>query len=118
VLWTAPLDSQESVPESAAGFDRIHARRSMSTSLSWRVNISTLPSLGKETSLRMSDPARSWQRLGPTAWEMRTSGPRPGRSYPPEHQSPGPTLREIHRQQKKGLSMAMSINDVDTRINS
>jgi hypothetical protein len=117
-LW--PLDSEEPVSGSPTGI-RPHPRRQINVDFSQlaRVNISTLPSLGKETSLSVSDAASSWQRLCPTAWEIRTSGPLgPRLSYPLEHQSPrADPVRDTSLTRRRELSMAMSINDVDTRIN-
>jgi hypothetical protein len=107
-------------PGSATGF-RPHPRRQIYVGLSQlaRVNISTLPRLGKETSLSVSDAARSAQRLGPTAWEVRTSGlPASGSQLSTGTQIPPADLaRDTSPTRRKELSMAMSINDVDTQIN-
>jgi hypothetical protein len=91
----------------------------MSTSHLTRVNISTLPSLSKETSPSVSDAASSWQRLSPTAWKMRTSGP-PASGSQLSTGTPIPRadpVGDTSLTRRKELSMAMSINDVDTRIN-
>jgi hypothetical protein len=77
---TGALDCGRSTPKSQSRVPygiRPHPRRQINVDLSQlaRVNISTLPSLGKETSPSVSDAASSWQRLSPTVWEMRTSGP-------------------------------------------
>jgi hypothetical protein len=74
----------------------------------------------QETSPSVSDAASNCQRLSPTAWEMRTSGPLASASQlstgtPIPRADP---VRDTSPTRRKELSMAMSINDVDTRINS
>ena len=117
-LW--PLDSEEPVSGSPTGI-RPHPRRQINVDFSQlaRVNISTLPSLGKETSPSVSDAASSLQRLSPTAWEMRTSGP-PASGSQLSTGTPIPRadpVRDTSLTRRRELSMAMSINDVDMRIN-
>jgi hypothetical protein len=107
---TGALDYGRSTPKqpvsgSPTGI-RPHPRRQINVDFSQlaRVNISTLPSLGKETSLSVSDAASSWQRLCPTAWEIRTSGPLgPRLSYLLEHQSPDRPCERYIANEKKGV---------------
>ena len=95
---TGALDSGRSTPKSQSPGPygtRPHPRRQINVDLSQlaRVNISTLPSLGKETDrvcptlhLVGNASVRQYGRC------ERAAHSRPRLSYPLEHQSPGPTL--------------------------
>ena len=107
---TGALDYGRSTPKSQSpgplpGFDRIHAGRSMSTSLSSRA--STSPPC------RVS--ARKPHRVCPTLPLVcnasvrqhgrceRAARPLPGLSYPLEHQSPGRPCQRYIANEKKGV---------------